>query len=117
MLFTAALSVVGGLSWCLAEHARRQTETFPDALRRYGVIILGLAVVVMAPTAAVLAAILAGPHHLIGIYGGLGLSAAVLLVAHGGLVVWLRAAPSGPAGRGVLALAAGRLAGVAWPSR
>jgi putative copper resistance protein D len=99
ILFTAALSVVGGLTWCLAEHARRGGETFAAALARYRVILL-LAVAVMVPTAVILTAILVGPHHFGGVYGWLGVGGATLLAGYGGLAWWLpRARPAavGPA--------------------
>lgn len=91
ILFTAALSVVGGLTWCLAEHARRGGETLPAALARYRVILL-LAVAVMVPTALILTAILVGPHHFGGVYDWLGVAGAAALACCGGLAWWLRRA-------------------------
>lgn len=101
ILFTVALSLLAGLTWCLVEHLRRSDRDadgaarFAAALRRYR-IILTSAVVVMVPTGVVLALILAPPSTFGGSYGLLGACAAALLVGHGALVWWLwrRAADS-----------------------
>ncbi|MEC3914691.1 cytochrome c oxidase assembly protein [Nocardia sp. CDC160] len=92
--FTIALSMLAGLTWCLVGQQSRlgnaeSVQRFALALRRYRIIVASC-VAVMVPTAALLAAILAPPSTFVGVYGWLGVAAAVLLAAHAGLAWWLR---------------------------
>ncbi len=78
--FALALAPLAGLSWCVAQHVRRARDC-TTAVRRYRIIV-GLAMTVMIPTAAILVAILTPPSTFGGAYSWLGLAAAVLLAAH-----------------------------------
>ncbi len=86
ILFTAALSVLIGLSWCALAGHRHRADPAAVALmlRRYRIMVV-LCVAVMAPTAAILVIILAPPSRFGGWYGRLGVAAVVLLAAHAGL--------------------------------
>lgn len=103
IIFTLALSVVPGLTWCVAQHCRRSGAKFDETLRRYRIIV-GLAVAVMVPTALVLAVILTPPSRFGGIYGVLAVCSALLL-AFFGLVAWRPQRLGVVAGIGVLWLA------------
>ncbi|MCM6772492.1 cytochrome c oxidase assembly protein [Nocardia sp. CDC159] len=84
--FALALAPLAGLSWCVAQNCRRTIDS-TVALRRYRIIV-ALAVAVMLPTAAILVAILAPPSTFGGVYGWLGVAAAVLLGGHA-VLVWV----------------------------
>ncbi|MFI5780730.1 cytochrome c oxidase assembly protein [Nocardia sp. NPDC051570] len=83
--FALALAPLAGLSWCMAQRCRRPGDC-TIAIRRYRIMV-GLAVAVMTPTAAILVAILTPPATFGGVYGWLGVGAAVLLAAHA-VLVW-----------------------------
>ena len=89
MPFTVALSALVGLSWCvLSGHAEATASERAIVLRRYRTT-LGISVVVMVGTAAILVPILTPPWAFGGWYGGLGVAAAGLLASHAVLWWWL----------------------------
>ncbi|MEC3954115.1 cytochrome c oxidase assembly protein [Nocardia sp. CDC153] len=117
--FTIALSMLAGLTWCLVGQGSRlgdaaSVRRFELALRRYRIIV-GSGVAVMVPTAALLVAILTPPSTFGGVYGWLGVAAAVLLTAHAGLVWWLRNPLDRIESRALpYVLAAATAAGIVW---
>ncbi|WP_227983688.1 cytochrome c oxidase assembly protein [Nocardia spumae] len=97
--FTLALSVPTGAAWCLVEHHRRVCDAeslrrFASALRRYRTVVVSCAVV-LAPTGAILIAILAPPAHWGGAYGLFSAAAAAQLIGFAVLTGWLAALPAG----------------------
>lgn len=115
--FTIALSMFAGLTWCVLGQRRRATSAegmarFGVALRRYRIIVIAC-VIVMVPTAVILTWILTPPSTFGGVYGWLGVAAAVLLAGQVALIGWLR---PGTADSRVLptVLAGAAAAGVVW---